>query len=105
MRRRSNFAVWQSTRAKPSQTPQSTGSQSTALRRSAIRSDIPESVSIKMNLNNVKDIYPLSPIQQGILFHTLYSPEAGEYIMQMVCTLQGDVDASAFDLAWQRVVD
>jgi hypothetical protein len=58
-----------------------------------------------MNLNNVKDIYPLSPIQQGILFHTLYSPEAGEYIMQMVCTLQGDVDASAFELAWQRVVD
>jgi amino acid adenylation domain-containing protein len=58
-----------------------------------------------MNLNNVKDIYPLSPIQQGILFHTLYAPEAGEYIMQMVCTLRGDVDASAFELAWQRVVD
>jgi amino acid adenylation domain-containing protein len=58
-----------------------------------------------MSLNNVKDIYPLSPIQQGILFHTLYSPGAGEYIMQMVCTLRGTVDASAFERAWQRVVD
>ncbi len=58
-----------------------------------------------MNLNNVKDIYPLSPIQQGILFHTLYSPQAGEYIMQMVCTLRGNLNASAFERAWQRVVD
>src|SRR5215217_7509707 len=58
-----------------------------------------------MNLNNVKDIYPLSPIQQGILFHTLYSPNAGEYIMQMVCTLRGNLNAAAFERAWQRVVD
>ena len=58
-----------------------------------------------MSLNNVKDIYPLSPIQQGILFHTLYSPKSGEYIMQMVCTLQGNLDAAAFERAWQRVVD
>lgn len=58
-----------------------------------------------MNLNNVKDIYPLTPIQQGILFHTLYSPKAGEYIMQMVCTLRGNLNAGAFERAWQRVVD
>ncbi|RMF26124.1 MAG: non-ribosomal peptide synthetase, partial [Chloroflexi bacterium] len=58
-----------------------------------------------MAMKNVQDFYPLSPMQQGMLFHSLLAPEAGMYIEQLSCTLRGDLDVSAFTRAWQRVVD
>jgi amino acid adenylation domain-containing protein len=56
-------------------------------------------------MKNIEDIYPLSPMQQGMLFHTLYAPQSGVYFEQLSCTLQGDLDIPAFHRAWQRVVD
>jgi NRPS condensation-like uncharacterized protein len=44
-------------------------------------------------------------MQQGILFHTLYASEPGMYCAQWSCTLHGNLQASAFKRAWQRVVD
>jgi Condensation domain len=57
-----------------------------------------------MNTNNIEDIVPLSPLQQGMLFHSLYSPEAGMYLSQLSCTFEG-LNVKAFEGAWQRVVD
>ncbi len=58
-----------------------------------------------MKLKNVEDVYPLSPLQQGMLFHTLFSPDAGMYFTQVVLTLEGQMDVEAFQGAWQRVVE
>jgi len=58
-----------------------------------------------MNRKNVEDLYPLSPLQQGMLFHTLYSPGTGAYLEQYGMNLRGSVDVDAFRAAWQRVVD
>ena len=58
-----------------------------------------------MNKNNIEDIYPLTPMQKGMLFHTLSAPESGVYFQQLVYTLHGDFDVSAFIRAWQRVVE
>jgi amino acid adenylation domain-containing protein/non-ribosomal peptide synthase protein (TIGR01720 family) len=55
------------------------------------------------NRRGIEDIYPLSPIQQGLLFHTLYAPEAGLYFLQVSCRLEGDLNAQAFKRAWQEV--
>ncbi len=52
----------------------------------------------------VEDLYPLSPTQQGLLFHALYAPRSGQYIEQLSCTLRGDLDRDAFQGAWERVV-
>ena len=41
-----------------------------------------------MGKGNVEDFYPLSPMQQGMLFHTLYSPNSGVYFEQLTCTLR-----------------
>ncbi|NJM72004.1 MAG: amino acid adenylation domain-containing protein, partial [Scytonema sp. RU_4_4] len=54
---------------------------------------------------NLSAIYPLSPMQQGMLFHSLYAPESGVYVEQMTLKLKGDVNVAAFKEAWQKVVD
>ncbi|HVG10915.1 MAG TPA: amino acid adenylation domain-containing protein [Thermoanaerobaculia bacterium] len=58
-----------------------------------------------MAQQNVEDIYPLSPMQQGLLFHTLLAPEAGEYFRQLSCRMRGPLNVAAFQRAWQEVVD
>ncbi|HYP26492.1 MAG TPA: amino acid adenylation domain-containing protein [Blastocatellia bacterium] len=55
--------------------------------------------------DNVEDIYPLSPLQQGMLFHALYDPESEVYFEQLSCTLRGDLDTDALRRAWQTVID
>ncbi|MFN8596435.1 MAG: amino acid adenylation domain-containing protein [Anaerolineae bacterium] len=58
-----------------------------------------------MNAKAVEAVYPLSPMQQGMLFHTVYAPESGVYHAQTACALHGDLDVDAFKRAWQCVID
>ena len=57
-----------------------------------------------MKLPNVEDIYPLSPMQEGMLFHSLYNPDSGAYFIQMGCTLRSMLVTSAFRKAWEEVI-
>ena len=52
-----------------------------------------------------EDVYALSPMQQGMLFHSLFGQQAGVDIDQMVYTLPEDLDVAAFRRAWQQAVD
>lgn len=58
-----------------------------------------------MSSANIEDIYALAPMQQGMLFHSLYAPRSGVYVEQLHCRLDGELDAKAFADAWQRVID
>ncbi|HEX5885426.1 MAG TPA: condensation domain-containing protein, partial [Pyrinomonadaceae bacterium] len=53
----------------------------------------------------IEAIYPLSPLQQGILFHSLYDNSSSMYVSHLSCALSGDLDITAFKQAWRRVVD
>jgi amino acid adenylation domain-containing protein len=55
--------------------------------------------------HHIEDLYPLSSVQHGMLFHSLYEPETGLYIVQKHCTLSGNLNVPAFERAWQRVID
>ncbi|MEW6736734.1 MAG: amino acid adenylation domain-containing protein, partial [Acidobacteriota bacterium] len=57
------------------------------------------------NRKNIEDVYALSPLQQGIFFHTLYSPNSGVYVEQLSCVLRGKLNVSAFKQAWQQVLE
>jgi hypothetical protein len=52
-----------------------------------------------------EDIYPLTPFQQGVLFHVLDTPAAGMYLNQQRYTLHGELDLAVFKQALQAVVD
>ncbi|MCG8617657.1 MAG: amino acid adenylation domain-containing protein, partial [Desulfobacterales bacterium] len=51
--------------------------------------------------NNIETIYPLSPMQQGMMFHALYDDEGDAYITQMNQVLEGHVDPDAFRRSWE----
>ncbi|NJO98948.1 MAG: AMP-binding protein, partial [Pleurocapsa sp. CRU_1_2] len=53
---------------------------------------------------NIEDFYPLSPLQQGILFHSLADSESGVYFEQSSLNLKGTLNVKAFHLAWQKVI-
>ena len=57
-----------------------------------------------MHLDNVESFYPLSPAQQGILFHSVYDPSAHEYFGQLGLTFYERVDVAAFEKAWRSVL-
>ncbi|MCJ8281281.1 MAG: condensation domain-containing protein, partial [Rivularia sp. ALOHA_DT_140] len=56
-------------------------------------------------MDNITDLYELSPMQQGMLFHSLYSPESGVYFEQRSCKLKGNLNISAFKIAWKKVIE
>ncbi|WP_442936423.1 non-ribosomal peptide synthase/polyketide synthase [Nostoc sp.] len=58
----------------------------------------------KTNRQNIEDIYPLSPMQEGMLFESLYAPDSGVYFEQITCILTGNLDVKTFEQAWQQVV-
>ncbi|WP_239153159.1 condensation domain-containing protein, partial [Virgisporangium aurantiacum] len=45
---------------------------------------------------HVTDLYPLTPTQQGLLFHTLYEPGSGVYVVQLALRLEGNLKVPAF---------
>jgi amino acid adenylation domain-containing protein/non-ribosomal peptide synthase protein (TIGR01720 family) len=53
----------------------------------------------------VEDIYPLTPMQAGMLFHNLVDSSSGAYMPQLCLRLSGLSDPQAFGQAWQRVMD
>ncbi|MEH1785598.1 MAG: non-ribosomal peptide synthase/polyketide synthase [Nostoc sp.] len=58
----------------------------------------------KTNRQNIEDIYPLSPMQEGMLFESLYARNSGVYFEQITCILTGNLDIKTFEQAWQQVV-
>ena len=57
-----------------------------------------------VQLENVSDIYTLSPMQEGMLYHTLAEPRSGVFVSQVIAKLGGKLDLGAFESAWEKLV-
>jgi amino acid adenylation domain-containing protein len=56
-----------------------------------------------MSTKNIEDAYPLSPIQEGMIFYNLLD-DSGVNVSQLVCRLE-DLNVAAFAEAWRRVIE
>ncbi|TMC01083.1 MAG: amino acid adenylation domain-containing protein, partial [Chloroflexi bacterium] len=52
---------------------------------------------------DLEDAYPLTPLQEGMLFHTLAEHEPGAYVEQLVFDVR-DLRLDAFQAAWRDLV-
>jgi surfactin family lipopeptide synthetase C len=55
-------------------------------------------------MSRIVDSYPLSPLQEGMLFNVLYAPSSGVDISQFVCRMHHPLDIPTFRAAWSQVV-
>jgi amino acid adenylation domain-containing protein len=53
---------------------------------------------------NIEDILELTPMQQGMLFHTLYNEGSDAYLEQFCLDLEGDINSEIFRKAWEHVI-
>ncbi|SFY16281.1 amino acid adenylation domain-containing protein [Pseudomonas sp. NFACC49-2] len=55
-------------------------------------------------MNNIEDIYSLSPTQHGLLFHSVYEPDSRVYYQQLSLEMNGPLQLNAFRGAWQALM-
>ncbi|MFD1692301.1 condensation domain-containing protein [Azotobacter chroococcum] len=55
-------------------------------------------------LENLADLYPLSPMQLGMFFHSAYEPGGTAYVNQLRIDIDG-LDPARFKAAWQAMFD
>ncbi len=53
---------------------------------------------------NVKNIYALTPVQEGMLFYALYDKTSLAYFEQVYYHISGKLSVSAFERAWNELV-
>ncbi|KHL08953.1 amino acid adenylation domain-containing protein [Mumia flava] len=57
-----------------------------------------------MTASDIEDVYELSPLQQGMLLHSLYGGDSDTYLAQHSFAVDGPLDAQALETAWQHTV-
>ena len=53
---------------------------------------------------DLEDLCNLSPMQEGMFFHTLYEAGQGHYVNHLSWCVEGDFDIEAFARAWQQII-
>ncbi|HEY6349037.1 MAG TPA: amino acid adenylation domain-containing protein [Candidatus Angelobacter sp.] len=61
--------------------------------------------SVLGGVGNIKDIYPLAPLQEGILFHHLLNNQGDVYLLAIVRTIKSREHVGAYVEALQAVID
>ncbi|GIM87130.1 non-ribosomal peptide synthetase [Salinispora arenicola] len=57
-----------------------------------------------MKTIDVEDVYELTPLQHGLLYHCLSAPAGGFYIEQMHFSVRGDLRVNCVRRAWERII-
>ncbi|QLG92339.1 non-ribosomal peptide synthetase [Pseudomonas yamanorum] len=64
----------------------------------------PQLDALPVPASAIEDVYPLTPMQEGLLLHTLLEPGTGLYYMQDRYRINSELDPQRFAQAWQAVI-
>ena len=59
----------------------------------------------KYNKGMISDIYSLSPMQEGMLFHYIMDKKSNAYIEQMTIDINGELDLSLVEYSFNRLIE
>ncbi|MDN5882600.1 MAG: condensation domain-containing protein, partial [Nitrosospira sp.] len=60
--------------------------------------------SLPIPIEQLEDLYPLSPMQSGMLFHSVYDTDGGVYLNQLRVDIEG-LEVKRFKAAWQVAME
>jgi amino acid adenylation domain-containing protein/non-ribosomal peptide synthase protein (TIGR01720 family) len=53
----------------------------------------------------IEDVFVLSPLQEGMLFHSLYATDAAAYMVQFQCDIMGSFSQESFNRSWSYLME
>lgn len=59
----------------------------------------------QLDVSSIEDIYPLSAMQEGMLFHWMMNPDSAAYVSQTQVGLGQDLDVEAFMACWEKLIE
>jgi amino acid adenylation domain-containing protein/non-ribosomal peptide synthase protein (TIGR01720 family) len=59
---------------------------------------------LTLPLNQLGDLYPLSPMQSGMYFHSIYDETGTSYVNQLALDIS-ELDSERFKSAWQEILN
>ncbi|MFP2934054.1 condensation domain-containing protein, partial [Pyxidicoccus sp. 3LG] len=68
------------------------------------RLDAASLTRVLQTASDVEDLYPVSPLQQGLLFHALLAPSSGTYVTQLTWEMHEGLDVAALHRAWEELL-
>ena len=60
--------------------------------------------SLPIPVGQLEDLYPLSPMQTGMLFHSVFDRDGGMYLTQLSADIE-HLSVERFKAAWQAAID
>ncbi len=58
-----------------------------------------------LDKKNLEDVFALTPLQEGMLFHYRQNPAGDRYIEQLTLEISGEIETVTFKKAWDVVVE
>ena len=72
---------------------------------SVTNKELSDFLKLPVHQSDISDIYALTPLQEGLLFHSLYEENTSAYIVQFQCDLVGTFSKASFDKAWAYLLE